>query len=762
MAVDEFGREVPAGRARRDRSPSPGYGSPSRGGGGGGNGGGGEGVPSHLFEALPTGRYAGERSSSSAAPRKRKHRSESPPPSGRRGGKSSSKPHPSTLYAEEPMLCQYLWKENNPDKPEEEYDEYRRSYGLNYVRTFFNEHMDDSWYRSLYSPLGEHRVALQERERAAKEATSFQSELETSLSKNTDGRCFFVLKARLGGGIKQARKLPGDDYHASSSSPSKSSTKSLSNPVPATHVLASASQVLPIQDIPPYVTDEQLTTALMNHCTDVKASSLVIYSSSLRPHGLNRTAYLYASEEIRKEIIHQLNHLDRGPTAAAAAAAASSDGAHVPRKEETYIPKTLELEVECSDAYGRLEVDADGKGGAPEEGGVPPRKASVWISTQPLTPQVTVLSAAVSSRSRIQSDQEQALTLAKAYDMRRNIPPAARLTTLLPKAIPALVANSSDEPSAQDLEDALDMTIAYLRRVHLFSFYNGCTTATNVADVFIGSHATSTIHLRSATADEILQQNKADELPADDDAPPAKLDLLVQRLNDSIQKALELSKDWDEASGQHVVSAEADAQAKAIQQAESQVEHGFLEDHAMMDEDGRARCSFHFCRKLFKDKSFLKKHLMKKHAEFLRAEMAKCHDSYMMKAWDAQEHRPVPPILVECGRAFSVVPSPVVGAAVPMAADPEPELWRRQEERRRAEEEDQDARRDRYQREQQHHTNHNGPPDMNGPLSDDRPQAPRHFVDVDDMKEEKVEMAFEDVDIPVQPPKKKKRKKKLL
>jgi hypothetical protein len=141
--------------------------------------------------------------------------------------------------------------------------------------------------------------------------------------------------------------------------------------------------------------------------------------------------------------------------------------------------------------------------------------------------------------------------------------------------------------------------------------------------------------------------------------------------------------------------------------------------------------------------------------------MAKCHDSYMMKAWDAQEYRPVPPILVECGRAFSVVPSPVVGAAVPMAADPEPELWRRQEDRRRAEDEDQEARRERYQREQQHHTNH-GPPDLNGPLSDDRPQAPRHFVDVDDMKEEKVEMAFEDVEIPVQPPKKKKKKKKLL
>jgi hypothetical protein len=34
-------------------------------------------------------------------------------------------------------------------------------------------------------------------------------------------------------------------------------------------------------------------------------------------------------------------------------------------------------------------------------------------------------------------------------------------------------------------------------------------------------------------------------------------------------------------------------------------------------------------------------------------------------------------------------------------------------------------------------------------------------VDVDDMQEEKVEMEFDSIDIPVQPPKKKKKKKLL-
>ena len=154
---------------------------------------------------------------------------------------------------------------------------------------------------------------------------------------------------------------------------------------------------------------------------------------------------------------------------------------------------------------------------------------------------------------------------------------------------------------------------------------------------------------------------------------------------------------------------------------------------------------------------------MKKHSEFLRAEIAKCHDSYMMKAWDAEEQRPVPPILVDCGRAFSLVPSPVLGADAPIAADPEPDLWRRQEERRKQEEEEEAARRERY--------NQAVEASLDGPLQEDRP-PPRSmntgsgggggFVDVDDMKEEKVEMSFDNVELPIQPLAKKKKKRKLL
>lgn len=645
------------------------------------------------------------------------------------------------------MLCQYLWKEANPDKGEEEYNDYRRGYCLNYVRSFFNEHMDDSWFRSLYSPLGMYRVALQEQQRMIKEAKTFATELKDSVgSKKSDSdTCLFVLNARLGGGVKQASSY--------SSSPSKKNSNAGSN-VPSTHVFSTASQVMQIQEVPPQVTDEQLTAALMSHCTvDVKSSEIILHSST-PAQDLTRSCYLQAPMEVRKDIIESLNHLGRTESSQNT----SANGAHVPRKEDTYIPKTLELQVECSDAYGRLEIDADGKGTAPEEdGGVPAKTAVVWVSTQPMTPIVKVLSVAVSSKERIRQDKEAAIKLAIALDQRRDVPHDCRLEDLLRKAFPRL--NSSDG-TLQDAEDALDVTIAYLRRVHLFSFYNGCVAASNIADVFHGSNATSTIHLRLSNADDILQQTPNAANTGEQDGSP-KVDLLVQRLNDAIAKSLEESKSWDMTGPKYLISTEIDNQAKEIQKDEDRTEDIWIKNHALIDNDGRARCSFHFCRKLFKDVTFLKKHLLKKHPEFLKAERAKCHDTYMMESWDKQEQRPVPPILVDCGRAFSTVPSPVLGAAEPMAADPEPELWKRQEERRKQDEEEK-ARRERSYDNHSQSNNDGGPPAaLNQPLSEPRGPRQNGFVDVDDMQEEKVEMVFDEVEVPVQQPKKKKKKKLL-
>lgn len=729
MAVDEFGREIKI-TIDRDGSNSPLQE--------------GQDDPALLNDALPTSRYDEGppvyRNTSSYTDhrsiRKRKHRDDSPGPSNRRSSKSSM-PHPSTLYAEVPMRCQYLWEKNKGDE-DETYDEYRKAYCLNYIRTFFNQHMDDSWFRAMYSPLEEQRVVLQERARAVQEAKVFSVELENSLSKNSgDSKCFFVLKARLGGGIRHQTKVPANDYHLNQSS--------LSNPIPGSHVLTMANHVLPIQDVPPHVTDEQIVLALLAHVETLRPDKFQIFSSSVPGFGnLFRTAYIHCTNEVRTEIIQGLNNIDRPMPAVTEAAS------HVPRKEETHIPKLLPLEVECSDAYGRTEFDADGKGGVGEvEGGVPPLKVTIYVSTvaSQLTPHVAVLSAAVSSKVHIAKDRKAAHTLAKAYDIRRNIPEETRFESLLPRVLPGF---DPDTASPQDCEDALDLAVAYLRRVHLVSFYNACATAQRVADIFNRNHPASTIYLRLGNADEILPPVATNEPPTE----PPKVDMLVQRHDLSIEKALGEAQPWlDEPSKwcQIILSPEKDAEAERISREESEVEPGWVQDHSIVDEDGRARCTFHFCRKLFKDFVFLKKHILKKHSEFLVAERAKCHDQSMMEAWDAQEHRPVPPILVDCGRSFFLVPSPVIGADVPLAEDPEPELWRRETERREMDDKLRKEREARFEP---------PPDDMDSSRIEDRPIRHSNFVDVDDMKEEKVELAFENVEIPL--PSKKKKKKKLL
>lgn len=129
----------------------------------------------------------------------------------------------------------------------------------------------------------------------------------------------------------------------------------------------------------------------------------------------------------------------------------------------------------------------------------------------------------------------------------------------------------------------------------------------------------------------------------------------------------------------------------------------------------------------------------------------------MMVAWDKDENRPVPPVLIDCGAKFRKVPSAVVGSAEPMAHDPEPQLWKEEEERmaeeerRRKEAEEEEARLAEEERQRELRRQE--------AMAGEKRKG--NFVDVDDMVEEKVELKMDDV-VVAPPPKKKKKKKSLL
>ena len=775
MAVDEFGREVPAPHSPRPRSYS--YGSPDR----------------------------RNRSVSPSPAHRRRRRRESGdnhkkrPPSSI--SNSSKHHHPSERYAKDPLLCRYVWEQrllleqekeepkdeegdtamesndnaetapatttvkplfSSPEEATQAYNLYNTKYCTLYIRSFFNAHLDDPWFRLRLSPLIRYRQSQTERHRSNLEAIEFAKEIKHSLEEESLGvipkkdpdcpdylkapKCSFVSGCRLSVGTKESgygQVLMGEDRnrierHAKCH----------------LHSFVRGDAAVKILDVPEFVGEEMIAIALARF-GDKK--DITLYSGPVsipttkndRSLPYHRDVYVvFPSREKKEDVLDRLRR--------------DQDGG---RSRRDRMPRHLELEVDCTDVYGRKEVDHDNFGGAPPgkkeaDSRLPSKVCRVMVATSSLAPtqHVSVLTAAVSTRGRIQNDRSTATQIAQGLDNLREISQGHRLTDLLKLLYP-----TPTEWESVDDEDILDVSIAYLRRVHLFSFYNGCVMAEQVGSVLAYNHPAGTIHLRLRNADDILR-NMAEEKGGDSEADvesfvenTVKNDMLVMRLNESIEKALEGLNTRSEIGSSCLIDVETDAAAKEIEKAEMETKNTWLQNHGTIDEDGRARCSFHWCKKLFKDKAFLQKHLLKKHSDHLRAECAKCHDQAMMAAWDKIEHRPVPPILIDCGAKFRKVPSSVIGSTEPLAHDPEPQLWKEEEERmaeeerrrKEAEEEERLAEEERAREEQRR---------MDAMAGEKRKG---NFVDVDDMVEEKVELKMEDV-VVAPPPKKKKKKKSLL
>jgi hypothetical protein len=254
--------------------------------------------------------------------------------------------------------------------------------------------------------------------------------------------------------------------------------------------------------------------------------------------------------------------------------------------------------------------------------------------------------------------------------------------------------------------------------------------------------------------DTVKKEEEGTDAPAHTSTEPK--DMLVILHDETIQNVIK-SLPSNSGPSPFVINESIDALASEIQSKEEKTKKEWIENHSI-DDNGRARCSFHFCQKLFKDDVFLTKHLLKKHGEYLKAEQAKCHDEYMMKWWDDEVCRPVPKILVDCHK-YGTIPKPVIGSSTPMIEDPEPRLWQEEQDRiAREEEEEKMYLEQRAAMEAHQGGMKRGRGDSN---ADGGNFGNSNFVDVDDMKEEKVELSFTEVEN-MQPVKKKKKKKRKL
>lgn len=785
--------------------------------------------------------------------------------------------------------------ENESDSPIiTAYQKYKQQYCLRYVRSVLNHHLDDTWFRAITSPLAKYRHVQANCERAYNEAAIFQKQVvglllqvarevgsEAKASATLDDISTMSLDTKemhrlfdqavsLSHGRKAVSQNHQSEQDASSAQP---------NAVPSLHSLSILETCLVVHDLPSYVTGEQVLAAVaaatiapartsrkrgvdeVDAAEETTGHSLpTIYSTNPLPeHGYVRSALVvYTSIEETREAWKLLRAQTSAPMPAMVVPA-------VPRRHHySYSQQQNEqatINIDATDAYGRREVDANGSGGPPSMDGessmpmVLPLRSVQCVVTR-LVPQATtrvsVLSASLSTMKRVADDFASARQIAEVLDLRYQVPEEQRLDRVLSVLQEKLGLSQGQGEALQDaslsndvaLSLLLDTCLAYLRRVHLISFYRGLgqidflTSPGNVADVVLGgmggchhnvflSSSTSstvttsnkyivpttpasTLYLRLENADSLLetatnvsaedvrredrqQQHDSQDVNDGTDAvdesternsmngdvdasvhqaedaalnsaqtamgtdketssKPVVHDLLVQRLDTDISKALEHCQAWMQhfSAAPVVVSEQIDRDAKMIEHEEQATIERWIKNHSILDSDGRARCSFHFCHKLFKNASFLHKHLIKKHAEFLKAEQAKCHDQYMMDAWDSCETRPVPDVLVDCGKQFGLVPARVFGRE-PDCVDPEPELWQREEDKRQREEEARQRREaERQQRRQQQ------------PGQFERPPSVANYVDVDEMKEEKIDVSFDNIEVPDTAVKKKKRKRKLL
>jgi hypothetical protein len=197
------------------------------------------------------------------------------------------------------------------------YAEYRQKYCLTYVRTFFNRHLDDQWFRQRYSPLEYKRSLVKERSRAATEAQIMYNRVTVPITtSNSNGDIgvntntiqaqakAFIKGARLGGGNKPTTTST-NPLHPESLPAVRKRTYGINGEtflanVPSTHLLSQMQNhaLVEIMDVPPHVTHDQLKLALKEHCEGSGGSSSggVVDMFSTSVAGVNGVCWAVSGE----------------------------------------------------------------------------------------------------------------------------------------------------------------------------------------------------------------------------------------------------------------------------------------------------------------------------------------------------------------------------------------------------------------------------------------------------------------------------------
>lgn len=266
---------------------------------------------------------------------------------------------------------------------------------------------------------------------------------------------------------------------------------------------------------------------------------------------------------------------------------------------------------------------------------------------------------------RLEFDYQQALKLAQALDQRLFTKDAE----LRRYGIDALLDHDEVTAKYSTNRQKLDVTIAYLRRVHHYIYYAG-VQCIDMGDIM---HAHPALFCRPEPSTRDLEEEKARQ----DAAAAAAADNNSANKNEEGENGEAAET---EAGAEKEASAAATPAPKAIGGWAAQLDEkikAYLEEllpeavaekraaeKAVVDEiesreeaalestytnygekagdDGKHRCRL--CTKLFKAMDFVKKHIRNKHPELVVDKIAEVGESYMWEQYQKDEQRPLPPI----------------------------------------------------------------------------------------------------------------------
>lgn len=267
---------------------------------------------------------------------------------------------------------------------------------------------------------------------------------------------------------------------------------------------------------------------------------------------------------------------------------------------------------------------------------------------------------------RIKMDTIKGKELADLLDEFKGIPEATRLNAILDENMHPEIAEAFVLPT-----DKLDITIAYLRRVHFVSFY----AARRYMDEAHLMLLSPSIHFRESkprdppAANENEDADRNDKKRKREEDEPAEEEIedgeekeegnkedvekrkfihpRIERMIADLKKAVERKREL--LSNPSLEKTKEEKDPKELEAKIEKVRSDMTAKSCTVEKDGRARCLYKVCNKLFKSMDFLVKHLKSKHEYFGYMNLVAEAEPYMRARYDAEDinMRPLPLVEVD-------------------------------------------------------------------------------------------------------------------